>query len=106
MMGHDPLPPLDSIISYTRPERYLLRPLFLCQRVPNAPSAPASVPLGAGSCILLLRTEEEPPDLWCSPTGRARRQDWSCHSALVATGKDDGFSQPLRQRPLKNVGFP
>uniref|UniRef100_A0A8C3KPX6 Transcription factor 25 n=1 Tax=Calidris pygmaea TaxID=425635 RepID=A0A8C3KPX6_9CHAR len=29
VMGYDPLPPLDSIVSYTRPERYLLRPSFL-----------------------------------------------------------------------------
>lgn len=103
MMGHDPLPPLDSIISYTRPERYLLHPLFLHQRVPSVPSAPASVPLGAGSCVLLL-AEEEPPGLWCLPTGRARRQDRSCHSALMATSRDGGCSQSLRQRPLKNVG--
>uniref|UniRef100_A0A8C8BN40 Transcription factor 25 n=1 Tax=Otus sunia TaxID=257818 RepID=A0A8C8BN40_9STRI len=28
VMGFDPLPPLDSIISYTRPERYFLHPWF------------------------------------------------------------------------------
>uniref|UniRef100_A0A8B9PGF1 Transcription factor 25 n=1 Tax=Apteryx owenii TaxID=8824 RepID=A0A8B9PGF1_APTOW len=39
VMGFDPLPPLDSIISYTRPERYLSHPftlsLFFRSLLPN-----------------------------------------------------------------------
>lgn len=106
VMGFDPLPPLDSIVSYTRPERYLHHPSFLrchSHRVPSTPSPPG---LGACGCSELMSSilEEEQPGLQCSPTGRMYRQDWSCCFSLVVTVGGSSCSQPLRQRPLKNFG--
>ena len=79
VMGFDPLPPLDSIISYTRPERYP-------HLVPAGTALlPVMVPPASGwaarrCCVLLSSStwEEEQPGWWCLPTGRAYRQDWSC----------------------------
>lgn len=106
-MGFDPLPPLDSIVSYTRPERYLRHPSFLCwhsQHVPSTPSPPGLGACGYSELMSSSILEEEKPGLRCSPTGRMYRQDWSCRFSLVVTVGDGSCSQPLRQRPLKNFG--
>uniref|UniRef100_A0A8C5NL82 Transcription factor 25 n=1 Tax=Junco hyemalis TaxID=40217 RepID=A0A8C5NL82_JUNHY len=60
VMGFDPLPPLDSIVSYTRPERYHLLPWHsqLCSL--HALSPRPGWALGAGISPM---AEEE---LWCS----------------------------------------
>lgn len=108
VMGFDPLPPLDSIVSYTRPERYLRHPLFLRWHSQHVPSTPSPPGLGACGCLELMSSsilEEEQPGLRCSPTGRMYRQDWSCCFSLVVTVGDGSCSQPLRQRPLKNWLF-
>jgi len=103
VMGFDPLPPLDSIVSYTRPERYLLHPSFLrwhSRRVPGAPSAPG---LGARGCSEPTSSssiwEEEQPGLWRSPTaertgrtGPAALPRWSLLEAAAG------------QRPLERFG--
>lgn len=77
VMGFDPLPPLDSIISYTRPERYPHpMPAGTALLAVMMPSGRA-----AHGCIVLLSSstwEEEQPGWWCLPSGRAYRQDWSC----------------------------
>uniref|UniRef100_A0A8C8BR03 Transcription factor 25 n=1 Tax=Otus sunia TaxID=257818 RepID=A0A8C8BR03_9STRI len=106
VMGFDPLPPLDSIISYTRPERYFLHPWFPrwhSRRVPGAPSAPGLAARGRSEPTSSSISEEEQPGLWCSPTGRAYRQDWSCRFSIVVTVHSGSSSQPLRQRPLEKT---
>uniref|UniRef100_A0A8C0EJ06 Transcription factor 25 n=2 Tax=Bubo bubo TaxID=30461 RepID=A0A8C0EJ06_BUBBB len=106
VMGFDPLPPLDSIISYTRPERYFLHPWFPrwhSRRVPSTPSAPGLAAHGRSEPTSSSISEEEQPGLWCSPTGRAYRQDWSCRFSVVVTVHNGGSSQPLRQRPLEKA---
>lgn len=84
VMGFDPLPPLDSIISYTRPERYLLSaPPALCpppfqtgpaSTFPAHPQPQAWLPVGTWSCHPPpCRSKIHPA---CSAT---KRQDWFCH---------------------------
>uniref|UniRef100_A0A663MV50 Transcription factor 25 n=1 Tax=Athene cunicularia TaxID=194338 RepID=A0A663MV50_ATHCN len=108
VMGFDPLPPLDSIISYTRPERYFLQPWFLrrhSRRIPGAPSAPGLGARGCSEPTSSSSSEEEQPGLRCSPRGSAYRQDWSCCFSVVVTVRDGGCSQPLRQRLLEKTFF-
>ena len=108
VMGFDPLPPLDSIVSYTRPERYLLHPSFLRwhnRRVPGAPSAPGlgcTWVLGADVLLHLGRKS----GLACGARRQAERtgRTGPAGFSLVVTAGDGGCSQPLRQRPLKNFG--
>ena len=56
MLGYDPLPPLDTIYSYVRPERYLL----LCS---FAHTAPRSV-LGLGGSYCLRLKPSENTVIW------------------------------------------
>lgn len=70
VMGFDPLPPLDSIVSYTRPERYHLHRWCPCwhnrpcsRRVPGTPSAPGQAAHGRSALTSSSMAEEEP---WCS----------------------------------------
>jgi len=83
VMGFDPLPPLDSIVSYTRPERYLLHPSFLrwhSRRVPGAPSTPGLGALGA-------RSRPPPP-----PSGR--KSSLACGAHQQQSGQA-GLALPL-----------
>ncbi|KAI6077715.1 Transcription factor 25 [Aix galericulata] len=74
VMGFDPLPPLDSIISYTRPERYFPAPVQaqLASSQHRHLAASARVHVGAQHWHLL------PPGFGRSPGGSANRQGWSC----------------------------